>query len=49
MSALGDDLIQAITEALAHAKGEGPVVVHPSKPQVNGMNSAQRPPTNHSS
>jgi len=28
MSTLGDDLIQAMNEALAHAKGEGPAVVH---------------------
>ena len=28
MSTLGDDLIQAMTEAIAHAKGEGPAVVH---------------------
>ena len=28
MSSFGDDLIQAMTEALAHAKGEGPAVVH---------------------
>jgi putative transcriptional regulator len=28
MSTLGDDLIQAMTEALAHAKGEGPAIVH---------------------
>jgi len=28
MSTFGDDLIQAMTEALAHAKGEGPAVVH---------------------
>ncbi len=28
MSTLGDDLIQALTEAIAHAKGEGPAVVH---------------------
>lgn len=28
MSTLGDDLIQAMTEALTHAKGEGPAVVH---------------------
>lgn len=28
MSTLGDDLIHAMTEALAHAKGEGPAVVH---------------------
>lgn len=28
MSTLGDDLIQAMTEALAHAKGEGPAVIH---------------------
>lgn len=30
MSSLGDDLIQAMTEALAHAKGEGPAVLHAS-------------------
>lgn len=28
MSIFGDDLIQALTEALAHAKGEGPAIVH---------------------
>jgi putative transcriptional regulator len=28
MSTLGDDLIQAMTEALAHAKSEGPAIVH---------------------
>ena len=28
MSTFGDDLIQAMTEALAHAKGEGPAFVH---------------------
>ena len=28
MSTFGDDLIQAMTEALAHAKGEGPAIVH---------------------
>ena len=28
MSTFGDDLIQAMTEALAHAKDEGPAVVH---------------------
>ena len=28
MSTLGDDLIQAMTEALAHAKGKGPAIVH---------------------
>lgn len=28
MSTLGDDPIQAMTEALANAKGEGPAVVH---------------------
>ncbi|OZB16735.1 MAG: transcriptional regulator [Rhodobacterales bacterium 34-62-10] len=30
MSTLGDDLFQAMTEALAHAKGEGPALVHAS-------------------
>ena len=28
MSTLGDDLIQAMTEALAHAKAEGPAIVY---------------------
>ena len=28
MSAFGDDLIQSLSEALAHAKGEGPAIVH---------------------
>ena len=28
MTTFGDDLIQALNEALAHAKGHGPAVVH---------------------
>jgi len=28
MSAFGDDLIQSLSEALAHAKGEGAALVH---------------------
>ncbi|HEX9857370.1 MAG TPA: helix-turn-helix domain-containing protein [Paracoccaceae bacterium] len=28
MSTFGDDLIQAMGEALAHARGEGPAIVH---------------------
>ena len=28
MSKFGDDLIQSMTEALAHAKGEGAAIVH---------------------
>jgi len=28
MSTFGDDLIQAMAEALSHAQGEGPAVVH---------------------
>lgn len=28
MSSFGEDLIQSLSEALAHAKGEGPAVVH---------------------
>ena len=28
MSTFGDDLIQSLTEALAHAKGDGPAIVH---------------------
>ncbi len=35
MTQFGDDLIQAMTEALAHVKGEGPGVVHePADPKV---------------
>ncbi len=28
MSTFGEDLIQSLNEALAHARGEGPAVVH---------------------
>ena len=28
MSTFGEDLIQSLDEALAHAKGEGPAIVH---------------------
>ena len=28
MSTFGDDLIQAMTEAVTHAMGEGPAIVH---------------------
>jgi putative transcriptional regulator len=28
MSSFGEDLIQSLNEALAHAKGDGPAVVH---------------------
>ena len=28
MSTFGDDLIQSLNEALAHARGEGPAIVH---------------------
>ena len=28
MSPFGEDLIQSLNEALAHAKGEGPAIVH---------------------
>ena len=35
MSTFGDDLIQSLTEALAHAKGEGPAIVHtPLSPRM---------------
>ena len=30
MSTLGEDLIQSLNEALVHAKGEGPTVLHPA-------------------
>ncbi len=28
MSTFGDDLVQSLNEALAHARGEGPAVLH---------------------
>ncbi len=28
MSTFGDDLVQSLREALAHAKGDGPAIVH---------------------
>jgi putative transcriptional regulator len=35
MSTFGDDLIQSLSEAVAHAKGEGPAVVHaPLEPKA---------------
>lgn len=37
MSRLGDDLIRSLKEALAHAKGEGPGIVHkPVRPPPSG-------------
>ena len=30
MSTFGEDLIQSLNEALAHAKGKGPAIVHAS-------------------
>ena len=30
MSTFGDDLVQSLREALAHAKGDGPAIVHPA-------------------
>ena len=30
MSTFGEDLIQSLEEALAHARGEGPAILHPS-------------------
>ncbi len=34
MSTFGDDLIQSLGEALAHARGEGPATVHaPAAPR----------------
>ncbi len=30
MSTFGEELIQSLNEALAHAKGEGPAVIHAS-------------------
>ena len=34
MPGFGDDLVQSLNEALAHAKGEGPATVHtPAAPR----------------
>lgn len=49
MKTFGEDLIQAMTEALAQAKDEGSAVVNSPKPQVNDMNTAKGPATGHSS
>ena len=43
MSTFGDDLIQAMTEALAHAKDEGPAVVH-AEQDVDHDDLAHRDP-----
>ena len=40
MSTFSDDLIQAMTEALAHAKGEGPAVVHGPIPRREAQEKA---------
>lgn len=38
MSTFGDDLIQSLGEAVAHAKGEGPAVIHaPLEPKAVRM------------
>lgn len=35
MSTFGEDLLQSLGEAVAHAKGEGPAVVHaPLEPKI---------------
>lgn len=39
MSTFEDDLIRAMTEALAHAKGEGPAVIHSPVPRGKGEES----------
>ena len=39
MTTFGDDLVQSLREALAHAKGDGPAIVHPA---VSPARSARR-------
>lgn len=40
MTTFGDDLLQAMSEALAHAKGEGPAQVHtPVEPRIVRKNA----------
>ena len=42
MSKLGDELIQSLKEALAHAQGDGPGVVHaPESPHGPAADDAQ--------
>lgn len=41
MSTFGDDLIQSLNEALAHAKGEGPAIVHAPLPSRAVQKQAQ--------
>ena len=50
MSKLGDDLIQSLKEAVAHAKGDGPGTEHaPTSPRRNEAGDVQQmlivPPT----
>lgn len=40
MTTFGEDLLQAMSEALAHAKGEGPAQVHiPVEPRIVRKNA----------
>ena len=48
MSTFGDDLIQSLREALAHAKGDGPAIVHPAvPPQIRELTKTQMAPGGH--
>jgi putative transcriptional regulator len=42
MSSFGDDLIQAMTEALAKAKGKGPTIIHAPIAPREGREQSQR-------
>ena len=43
MDTFGNDLIQAMTEALAHAKGQGPAIVHgPIAPLMDTTESGSK-------
>lgn len=42
MSTLGDNLIRSLKEAVAHANGDGPGMVHePESPKGSGTSNAQ--------
>ena len=45
MSTFGDELIQSLSEALAHAKEDGPAIVHPSDPTRDSQESEAKADT----
>ena len=44
MSTFGADLIQSLNEALAHAKGESPAIVHAPRDPARGSRAGRSSP-----